>query len=65
MDGDRDRLIEQLVGLTGGFSRADLAFVCHAVKLHALQRGDFLAEVALLPGDFEIAIGGLATRPLD
>jgi transitional endoplasmic reticulum ATPase len=33
-----DELVGQLVGLTDGFSGADLAFLCQNAKLHALER---------------------------
>jgi transitional endoplasmic reticulum ATPase len=65
VDGDRDRLVDQLVGMTDGMSGADLAFVCQTAKLHALQRGAFTTEIALLLTDFEAAIGEFSRAPSD
>jgi transitional endoplasmic reticulum ATPase len=63
VDGDRDRLVERLVGMTDGLSGADLAFVCQMTKLHALQRGAFTSQVTLELADFEVAIGEFSRAP--
>jgi transitional endoplasmic reticulum ATPase len=57
-----DGLVEELVAKTVAFSGADLAFVCQAAKLHALQRGGFAAEVAIAAGDFEAALTDFSTH---
>jgi transitional endoplasmic reticulum ATPase len=57
-----DGLIHEVVVKTVEFSGADLAFLCQAAKLHALQRGGFAAEVALAAGDFEAALADFATH---
>ena len=57
-----DGLVEEIVPKTVAFSGADLAFVCQAAKLHALQRGGFAAEVALAAGDFEAALTDFSTQ---
>jgi transitional endoplasmic reticulum ATPase len=65
IDGDRDRLVERLVDMTDGLSGADLAFVCQTAKLHALQRGAFTSQVALVLADFEAAVGEFSRAPTD
>ena len=65
LEGDHDRLTERLVGMTDGLSGADLAFLCQAAKLHALQRGAFMSEVALVLADFEAAISEFSRAPND
>lgn len=61
--GDRDELVDHLVGMTDGFSGADLAYLCQSAKLHALQRGAFESEVALEAVDFDAGISEFAGRP--
>jgi transitional endoplasmic reticulum ATPase len=65
MESDRDRLIDELVGLTDGLSGADLAFVCQNAKLHALQRGGFQQQVALTAGDFAAVVDELGRHVME
>jgi transitional endoplasmic reticulum ATPase len=65
VEGERDRLVDQLVGMTDGLSGADLAFACQNAKLHALQRGGFQQEVALTALDFEAVMDEIGRHDME
>jgi transitional endoplasmic reticulum ATPase len=60
--GALDGLIAATVAKTDAFSGADLALVCQAAKLHALQRNGFAAEAALTLADFEVALADFSAH---
>jgi transitional endoplasmic reticulum ATPase len=63
VESNRAELLAELVGLTGGFSGADLAFLCQNAKLHALQRAGFVSEVGLTLADFQSSIQEVGVPP--
>jgi transitional endoplasmic reticulum ATPase len=58
-----DDIVSSLVPLTAGFSGADIAFLCQAAKLQALDEVEFEAAPRLLRQHFDAVLPEFAKRP--
>jgi transitional endoplasmic reticulum ATPase len=55
-DSPMEHVVESLAPRTAGFAGADLAYLCQAAKLHALETAGFSGEPRLTLADFDAAL---------